>query len=115
MLILTWSLIFHVNNDSCLFRLESIFALINGYDIFDSVLRCRAFSPAKIIYKGFTRYGNACILIESVHRPPRENTDSAGKPRNSSISFFTNTRWSNDYSKLVRIIKLCCSLLSARY
>ena len=72
-------------------------------------------SPAEIIYKGFTRYGNACVLIESVHQLPRENTNSAGKPRNSSICFFTYTRWSNDYSKLVRIIKLSCSLLSARY
>ena len=42
-------------------------------------------------------------------------TNSAGKPRNSFSCFFTYTRWSNDYSKLVRIIKLCCSLLSARY
>ena len=54
------------------------------------------------IYKGFTRYGNACILIELVHRLPRENTKSAGKPRNSSICFFTHIRWSNNYSKLVR-------------
>ena len=83
--------------------------------MFDLILRYRAFSPAKIIYKGFTGYGNTCILIQSVHRLPRENTNSAGKPRNSSICFFTHTRWSNDYSKLVRIIKLCCGLLSARY
>ena len=55
-----------------------------------------------------------CILIESVHRLPRENTNSAGKPRNSSICFFVFTGWSNDYSELVRIIQLCCSLLSAR-
>ena len=61
---------------------------------------------AKIIYKGFTCYGNACILIESVHRVPRENTNSVGKLRNSSICFFTHTRSSNDYSKLVRIINL---------
>ena len=60
-------------------------------------------------------YGNACILIESVHWLPRGNTNSAGKKRNSSIYFFTYTRWPNDYSELVRIIKLCCSLLSARY
>ena len=79
------------------------------------MLRYGALSPAKIIHKGFTRYGNACILIELVHRLPRENTNSAGKPRNSSICFFTYTRWSNDYSELVRIIILCCSLLSARY
>ena len=44
----------------------------------------------KIIHKGFTRYWNACILIESVHRLPRENTNSAGKPRNGSICFFTS-------------------------
>ena len=69
--------------------------------MFDLIPRYGAFSPAKIIYKGFTRYGNACIL-ESVHRLPRENTNSAAKPRNSSICFFTYTRWSNDYSKLVR-------------
>ena len=36
----------------------------------------------------------------------RENTNSAGKPGNSSVCFFTHTRWSNGYSKLVRIIKL---------
>ena len=36
-------------------------------------------SPAKIIHKGFALYGNACILIKSVHRLPRENTNSAGK------------------------------------
>ena len=59
--------------------------------------------------------GNTCILIESVHRLPRENTNSALKPWNSSICFLTYTRWSNDYSKLVRVIKLCCSLLSAKY
>ena len=61
--------------------------------MFYLILRYGAFSPAKIIYKGFTRYGNACILIESVHRLPRENTNSAGKPRNSSICFFMHTRW----------------------
>ena len=72
--------------------------------MFDLILRYGALSPEKIIHKGFTRYGNACILIESVHRPPCENTISAGKPRNSSICFFTYTRWSNEYSKLVRII-----------
>ena len=43
------------------------------------------FRLQKLFYKGFTRYGNACILIESVHRLPRENTNSAGKPRNSSL------------------------------
>ena len=36
------------------------------------MLRYVAFSPAKIIYNGFTRYGNACSLTESVHRLPRE-------------------------------------------
>ena len=56
---------------------------------FDSILRYGAFSPAKIIYKGFTHYRNACILIESAHRLPRENANSAGKTQNSSISFFT--------------------------
>ena len=66
MLILTWLLIFHVNHDSCLFRLESIFALTKGKYLFDLILRYGAFSPAKIIYKGFTRYGNACILIELI-------------------------------------------------
>ena len=55
------------------------------------------------------------ILIESVHQLPHENTNSAGNPQNSSICFFMHTRWSNDYSKLVRIIKLCRSLLSVRY
>ena len=74
-----------------------------------------AFSPVKIIYEGFNRYVNACILIESVHRLPRENSNPSGKPRNGSVCFFTHTRLSNDYSKLVRIIKLCRSLLSARY
>ena len=110
MLILTWLLIFHVNHDSCLFRLESIFALTKAI-IFDLILPYGVFSSAKIIHKGFARYGSA----ESVHRLHRENINSAGKPRNSSICFLTHTRWSNDYSKLVRIIKLCCGLLSARY
>ena len=36
------------------------------------------FSPGKITYKRFTSYGNACILIESVHRLPRENTNLQG-------------------------------------
>ena len=61
--------------------------------MFYLILRYGAFSPAKIIYKGFTRYGNSCILIESVHRLPRESPNSAGKPRNSSICFFMHTRW----------------------
>ena len=34
--------------------------------VFDLILRYGAFSPAKFIYKGFTR-GNACILTESVY------------------------------------------------
>ena len=106
---MTWSLIFHANHDRCLFRLESIFLLEQKAIIFYLI------PLAKVIYKGFTRYGNACILIESVHRFPRENTNSAGKPRNSSICFFRHTRWSNDYSELVRITKQCCSLSSARY
>ena len=48
MLILTWSLIFHVNHDSCLFRLVSIFAII-----FDLILSYGAFSPAKLFIKDF--------------------------------------------------------------
>ena len=36
--------------------------------IFNSILRYGAFSPAKNIYEGFTRYGQACILIESVQQ-----------------------------------------------
>ena len=83
--------------------------------MFDLILRYGALSLAKIIHKGFTRYGSACTLIESVHRLLREDANSAGKPRNSSVCFFTYTRWLNDYLKLVRIIKLCSSLLSARY
>ena len=42
--------------------------------MFDLIPRYWALSPAKIIHKRFTRYGNACILIESVHRLLRENT-----------------------------------------
>ena len=30
------------------------------------------FRLQKLFMKDFTRYGNACILIESVHRLPRE-------------------------------------------
>ena len=41
-------------------------------------MRYGALSPAKIIHKGSTRYENACILIESVRRLPRENMNSAG-------------------------------------
>ena len=51
------------------------------------MVRYGTLSPAKIIHKGFTCYGNARILIESVHRLPRKNANSAGKPRNSSICF----------------------------
>ena len=37
------------------------------------------FRLQKIIFKRFTRYGNACILIESVHQLPRENTREVTK------------------------------------
>ena len=57
MLILTWSLIFLVNHDSYLFRLESIFAYTKSHNILFN-LRDETFSPAKIIYERFTRYVN---------------------------------------------------------
>ena len=87
------TLIFHIYHDGCLFRLESIFALMKGSNfLFNTVLW--GIFACKIINKGFTRYGNDCILIESVHRLPRENTNLVGKPRNSSICFFTHIQWS---------------------
>ena len=48
--------------------------------MFDLILHCKAFLPAKIIHEGFTHYVKDCILIESVHRFPHENSNSAGKP-----------------------------------
>ena len=57
--------------------------------IFDLILHGGTFSPAKIVHKRFSRYGNYmnwCLyLIESVYWLPRENTKFSGKPRNSSI------------------------------
>ena len=54
---LHWLLTFHINHDSYLLRLEAIFAETNTI-IFDLILHDGAFSPPKIVYKRFTRYGN---------------------------------------------------------